>query len=59
MTLESIIQKLGFNPLERRCTAECEDDNYLNPYKDLSEEEMRFLFNSALADPRCSANSKE
>ena len=58
ITLDGIIQKLGFNPLEYRCTADCEDDNYVNPFKKLTNEEMRYLFNAALADPRCYTQPK-
>lgn len=56
ITLESITEKLGFNPLRHKyCTNEYEDDNWESPFKNLTDEEVDFIFNAALSDPECYA----
>lgn len=56
ITIESISEKLGFNPLRYQyCDGRGEDDNFDNLFKDLSIEEINFIYNAALADPKCLA----
>ena len=58
ITLESITEKLGFNPLRHQyCTNDDYiDDNWENPFKDLTIEEIDFIFNAAINDPKCRAS---
>ena len=60
ITMESIIKKLGFNPLRYNYfeNVEGEDDNWTSPFKDLSTEEVEFIYNEALADPECYAKNQ-
>ncbi|GEM_PF-6442556 len=55
ITMESIIEKLGFDPLRHDyfVGVEGEDDNWESPFKDLSIEEVRFIGKAAHADPMC------
>ena len=60
ITMESIKNKLGFDPLKYNyCKGEIgEDDNWENPFKDLSNEEILFIYHAALADPKCYAKNQ-
>lgn len=54
ITLESITEKLGYNPLRHvYCMSDCEDDNWENPFADLSIEEIDFIYHAAKNDPEC------
>lgn len=54
ITMESIIEKLGFNPLRYEyCTKGHEDDNWENLFEGLSDEELEFLIEAAHNDPEC------
>lgn len=60
ITLESITKKLGYNPLRHQyCTNDIgEDDNWENPFKDLTIEEIDFIFHAAMNDPMCYAKNQ-
>ncbi len=54
ITLEGITKKLGFNPLRHQyATGNHEDDNWENPFKNLTIEEIEFIHNAAINDPAC------
>ena len=55
ITMESIIEKLGFDPLRHDyfVGVEGEDDNWESPFKDLTLEEVKFLIEVAHNDPMC------
>ena len=54
ITLDSITKKLGYNPLwHEYTTGDGENDNYENPFKNLSDEEIDFIFHAAINDPEC------
>ena len=55
ITMEGIIKKLGFDPLKKDYSAgiEGEDDNWENPFNGLTPDELKFVHNAALADPKC------
>ena len=57
VTLESIIKKLGFNPLKYKPNSDgwTIDDNWDSPFKSLTDEELDFVFNAAISDPKCYA----
>ncbi len=60
ITLESISEKLGFNPLRHDYgLSDYEDDNWDNPFKDLSIEEIDFIYNAAINDPMCYAKNQK
>ena len=57
ITFDSIIKKLGFNPLRHTyCTNDYEDDNWVNPFQALTVQEIQFLFDAAISDPNCRAS---
>lgn len=60
ITMESIIEKLGYDPLRHDYFVgiEGEDDNWESPFKDLSIEEVRFIGKAAHADPMCYAKNQ-
>lgn len=60
ITMESIIEKLGFDPLRHDYFAgvEGEDDNWESPFKDLSIEKVRFIRKAAHNDPMCYAKNQ-
>lgn len=60
ITMESIIKKLGFNPLRHDYCAriDYEDDNWESPFKGLTSEEVLFIYHAALADPECYAKNR-
>lgn len=60
ITMESIIEKLGFDPLRHDyfVGVEGEDDNWVSPFKGLSREEVKFIYDAALADPMCYAKNQ-
>ena len=54
ITLESISAKLGFNPLRHTYyTGTDEDDSAESPFKDLTIDEVRFIYEEALKDSEC------
>lgn len=58
ITLESITEKLGFNPLEVDKLLDTKDGNLIDdtfdPFGDkLTHEELRFIFELALKTPSC------
>lgn len=60
ITLESISKKLGYNPLRHDYGLKaCEDDNWENPFKDLTLEEIDFIFHAAVNDPMCYARNQK
>lgn len=61
ITMGSIIKKLGFDPLRHNyCKGiDWEDDNWENPLRGLSSEELMFIYHAALADPKCYAKNQE
>ena len=57
ITLESITKKLGYNPLTHTyCTNDYEDDNWENPFADLSIEEIDFIYRAAKDNPESWTN---
>ena len=60
ITMESIIKKLGFDPLKRNYSVgiEGEDDNWDNPFKGLTPDELKFIHKAALVDPKCYAKNQ-
>ena len=60
ITMEGIIEELGYNPLRHDYFVgiEGEDDNWESPFKDLSLEEVRFLIEAAHKDPMCYAKNQ-
>jgi len=61
ITMESIIKKLGYNPLRHDYFKgiDWEDDNYESPFKNLSLEEVRFIAKAAHDDPMCYAKNQK
>lgn len=53
ITLESITEKLGFNPLTYQYSNGTEDDRNPNPLKGLTIEECDFLIELAKNTPEC------
>lgn len=56
ITMEGITKKLGFNPLRHeypKGDGWMIDDNWENPFKGLTHEEIHFIYEAALADPEC------
>lgn len=53
VTIESITKKLGFNPLkvEEKISGDHEDDNPLNLFEGLSDEELACIHDTALGKP--------
>ena len=60
ITMESIIEKLGFDPLRHDyfVGVEGEDDNWESPFKGLTSEEVLFIHQAAIADPMCYAKNQ-
>ena len=60
ITMESIIEKLGYDPLRHDyfVGVEGEDDNWESPFKDLTLEEVKFLIEVAHNDPMCYAKNQ-
>ncbi len=53
-TMESITEKLGFDPLTvGDMTPAYEDDNRDNPFEKLTTEELDLIIKNALASPKC------
>lgn len=60
ITIESITEKLGFNPLRHEyVTVDHEDDNWEDPFKDLTIEEIRFIAKMASEDATCRASFRQ
>ncbi|MBM6991417.1 MAG: hypothetical protein I3I98_08525 [Mobilibacterium timonense] len=60
ITMESIIKKLGFDPLRYNYSKgiDWEDDNWESPFKGLTSEEVLFIHQAAIADPMCYAKNQ-